>query len=116
MLSVELPWPSRTLHPNARVHHMARARAAKNARADAGWAAKASGIRRISADALKVTAIFFPPDNRRRDRDGMLSACKSYFDGIADVIGVDDHRWDIAIRKGDPRPNGAVRIEIEVMR
>ena len=114
MMSVDLPWPNRTLHPNARAHWATRAKAAKRARRDAAYAAKAAGIRRIEAAALKVTAIFFPPDSRRRDADGMLSSVKSYLDGIADVIGVDDHLWNIAIRREQPKPLGAVRIEIEV--
>lgn len=110
---VELPWPSRDLHPNARCHWAKKARAAKIARSDAAWWAKAAGVRLIKADALQVTAIFFPPDRRRRDADGMLSSIKSYLDGIADVVGVDDSQWRIAIRRDEPRPGGAVRIEIE---
>lgn len=114
MIAIDLPWPSRDLHPNARKHWGAKARAAKQARADAGWAAKAAGVKSIDATGLVVTAIFSPPDRRRRDRDGMLSSIKSYLDGIADVIGVDDSLWEIAIRKAPPRQGGNVRIEIEV--
>ena len=114
-LAVDLPWPSRNLHPNARVHHMVRARSATKARAEAAWEAKAAGIKPISHfKAVTATAIFYPPDNRRRDRDGMMTACKAYFDGIADVLGIDDFFWDFAIKKRGPMPNGAVRIEIEV--
>lgn len=115
-ISIEFPWPARELHPNARVHRMAKARATKRAREDAAWSVKAAGIGRIKAEALKVTAIFFPPDNRRRDLDSMLASIKGHLDGIADVIGVDDSRWQIAIRKEAPRRQGAVRIEIEVVK
>jgi crossover junction endodeoxyribonuclease RusA len=76
----------------------------------------AAGIRLKDPDIpqeLKVTAIFAPPDNRRRDIDGMLSSIKSYLDGIADVIGVDDSRWQIAIRREAPIKGGSVRIELE---
>jgi crossover junction endodeoxyribonuclease RusA len=114
MLILELPWPSRDLHPNSRVHWARRARAAKRAREDAGWTARAAGFRRIEANSVSVTAIFIPPDNRRRDSDGMLSSIKNYLDGISDVIGVDDSLWNIAIRREAPRKPGAVRIEIEV--
>jgi crossover junction endodeoxyribonuclease RusA len=116
MIQIDLPWPSRDLHPNARVHWSKRAKAAKKARADAGWAAKAAGIRPADPDipqCLKVTAIFSPPDNRRRDIDGMLSNIKSFLDGISDVVGVDDSKWHIALRRDPPVKGGEVRIELE---
>lgn len=115
MISVELPWPDRRLHPNARVHRMERARVVKQARADSAWWAKAAGVKRVKATTLHVTAIFAPPDKRRRDLDGMLSSIKPALDGIADVLGVDDHfSKQITIRCEAPKPHGAVRIEIEV--
>lgn len=116
MLSIDLPWPSRVLHPNARSHYMAKAKVAKKARADAAWIAKAAGIRRSDPDIpqfLKVTIIFCPPDNRRRDLDGMLSSLKSALDGIADATGVDDSKWEIALRREAPVKGGLVRIQIE---
>jgi crossover junction endodeoxyribonuclease RusA len=61
----------------------------------------------------KVTAVFFPPDKRHRDIDGLLSSMKAAFDGIADAIGVDDSRWQIGYRRGEPVKNGLVLIEIE---
>lgn len=111
-LTVDLPWPSRALHPNARVHWAIKARAAKKARADPHGKTLAAGIRRIPESGLRVTCIFFPPDNRRRDADGMLSSCRSYFDRIADVIRVDDSRWEIDLQRGQNRKPGSVRIEI----
>jgi crossover junction endodeoxyribonuclease RusA len=75
-----------------------------------------AGVRRNDPDipqALKVTAVFSPPDSRRRDEDGMLSNIKSYLDGIADAVGVNDSKWQIAIRREAPTKGGAVRIELE---
>ncbi len=43
----------------------------------------------------------------------MLSACKAYFDGVADFIGVDDSKWSIAIRREGVVKGGLVRIELE---
>lgn len=114
MIALDLPWPDRKLHPNARLHWAAKAKATKVARSNAGWIAKEAGLKRIDAKGLLVTAIFSPPDRRRRDRDGMLSSIKAYLDGIADVVGIDDSEWDLAIRKAPPRQGGNVRIEIEV--
>ena len=112
--TVELPWPPRILHPNARAHRMAQARVIKTARADAGWWAKAAGVKPMrKAQGLNVSMTFFPPDKRRRDTDGMLSACKAYIDGIADVVGVDDSLWTISMKRGELREFGAVRFDIE---
>lgn len=112
-LIIVLPWPASVLHPNSRGHWAQKARAAKKARKD-GWAAALeSGLGRIQADSLAVTVVFHPPNNRRRDADGMLSSVKSHLDGIADAVGVDDSRWSIAIRREEPRFPGSVHIEIQ---
>jgi hypothetical protein len=44
----------------------------------------------------------------------MLSSCKGYCDGIADVTGIDDCLWDIVIRRTEPVKGGNVKFEIEV--
>lgn len=106
---IDLPWPSRDLHPNARVHWAVKARAAKKARADAAWAARAAGVGKIDAEALNVAIIFTPPSNRAHDLDGLVASVKSYIDGIADVVGVDDRNWRIQPSKDPARPLGNVR-------
>ncbi len=116
MIAIELPWPPKELLPNSRVHWSKRAKAAKECRTLAWGLTLAAGVRRNDPDIpqyLKATFIFSPPDNRRRDLDGMLSSAKNFIDGIADVIGVDDSRWSIALRKEAPRKGGSVRIELE---
>lgn len=114
MICVDLPWPSRDLHPNARVHWAKKARATKKARTDAGWAAKEAGVKRMNASALSVTVTFYPPNRRAHDLDGCMASCKAFFDGIADVIGVDDSKWLFGPpRKEEPVKNGAVRVQIE---
>lgn len=116
MIAIELPWPARSLHPNARVHWAMKARATKASRNYAGWAAKEAGIRAGDFDipqALKVTVAFAAPSKRRVDEDGVLSSCKAYLDGISDAIGIDDSRFQIAIRRDAPVRGGSVRIELE---
>ena len=113
MIRIELPWPSRDLHPNARVHWAVRAKATKNARSTAAWAARAAKVQHIKAEALTVKIAFMPPDNRRRDLDGMLSSVKAYLDGIADIARIDDSRWHIVpIRGVVTPPHGAVCVEV----
>lgn len=116
MIVIDLPWPPKELHPNARVHWAKRAKVARRARSDAAWFALSSGVRThdfAGLESLNVALVFLPPDNRRRDTDGMFASIKSYLDGIADVVGVDDSKWVFTgIRRGDPQKPGVVRVEI----
>jgi crossover junction endodeoxyribonuclease RusA len=115
MIIIEMPWPSRDLHPNARVHWAKKAKATKRARSDAAYMALSRGVRThdfFGVESLDVTLVFIPPDNRARDTDGMISSVKGYCDGIADVIGVDDSKWVLGIRREKPRKPGFVRVEI----
>ena len=111
--AIDLPWPSRTLHPNERPHWAKKASATKAARFAAREMAKHLG--KMDASSVKVTCIFSPPPPKRhRDLDGLLSSCKAYFDGIADAIGIDDSRFQHqAPVWGIPRPGGNVRIVLE---
>jgi crossover junction endodeoxyribonuclease RusA len=117
MISVDLAWPPRELHPNGRWHWAVKAKAAKKARATAHNTILEAGIRKGDPDlpqSLKVTAIFFPPNNRKHDIDGCFSAMKASFDGIADALGIDDSKWQFGPpRKEGPVKGGCVRIELE---
>lgn len=110
---IELPWPDKRLHPNARVHRMRKAAAAKKARLEAAWLTREAKMPKLASEALHVTVTFHPPDKRRRDADGMLASIKSHLDGIADQIGIDDSQWDLTIRRASPRAGGAVVVVIE---
>lgn len=112
---IDLPWPAKKLHPNQRPHRMEKARLTKAARADARCVASDTKLPRINASALKVTCIFSPPlPTRNRDLDNLVAACKAYFDGIADAIGIDDSRFQHqAPVWGLPRKGGNVRVVLE---
>lgn len=77
-----------------------------------------AGLKRQQFDdvrGLTVRVTFFPPNNRAHDADGVVSSLKAAFDGIADVIGVDDKLWAITPVRGPvDAPNGSIRIELEV--
>lgn len=112
-LSVDLPWPAKNLHPNSRPHWAAKARSVRGARFAAKYAARHIG--QVEALAVNVTCIFSPPPiKRNRDADNLIAACKPYFDGIADAIGVDDSRFHHqAPQWGEPQKGGNVRIILE---
>jgi len=90
-----LPWPSRKLHPNARVHWAAKAQATKAVRHTADVLTLDAGWQRIDFGdgRLHLWIDFYPPDKRCRDDDGLLSSFKAYRDGIADALGIDDRRF-----------------------
>lgn len=111
--TIVLPWPPKDLHPNSRPHHMARARAAKAYRTQAMWIAKAAEIAPLSSEGeIMLDVRFYPPSNRG-DTDGMFSAIKSAFDGIADALSVNDRRFAFTIRRLEKSNNGAVFIDVK---
>lgn len=111
MTTVSLPWPDKSLHPNARSHWAVKSRATKAARTQAYWLAH-MGMTELPDGPIAVRIVFHPPDKRRRDVDGMLSACKAYLDGIADAYGVNDNRFRLTIERGEPVKGGCVNITL----
>lgn len=74
---------------------------------------KEAGVRPIQPRPVLISLDFFPPDNRRRDLDGMISSMKAALDGVADALGIDDNLFRIAAKKSqDTFPGGAVIVEI----
>jgi len=101
------PWPDARLNPNKRFDRRALI-AIKAAQKREWWTlALAQGLR--GGNHLRLT--FCPPDHRRRDRDNLLASIKSGLDGLALALGVDDSEWDLTVRRGAPRPGGAVLVE-----
>lgn len=113
MSALILPWPSRDLHPNARVHWARRAKATKAAR-QLAWA-EALKAKWVAPDSARIylQIYFYPPDKRQRDLDGLLSSIKATIDGIADAIGVDDRLFVPLLHAMEqPRHGGQVHIRI----
>ncbi len=109
---ITIPWPNRVLHPNARSHWAEKAKASKAYRQSAGWLTKASGDKVDGMGAVDLHITFYPPNKRKHDLDGCLSAIKAGIDGIADALKIDDSRFTIRIEKGAVIKGGEVRIII----
>lgn len=110
-MSTRFPWPPKTLSPNARVHWATRSRAAKRYRQDCFYLAKCAGLKMPgSAGILSLT--FCPPDRRKRDDDNLVAAFKAGRDGIAQAMGIDDHRLSLLVKMGEPVEGGAVIVDI----
>lgn len=116
MKDLILPWPDRALHPNVRCHWSVKAKAAKAARMAGFVLAREAGWRDVRlVGEIHVHIEGYPADHRRRDADGLLSSMKPALDGIADSLGIDDHRFIPHPRvMPEVRKGGEVRIRIEV--
>lgn len=118
MKPVELPWPHRDLHPNARVHWGIRSRVAKSAKATAHLLARQAGWNggALPEGRIHVWIDAYPPDRRRRDTDGMLSSLKWALDGLAEALGVDDRRFvPHPFLHDEPVKGGMVRVRIRTL-
>jgi len=111
---IDLIWPPRELHPNARTHWAVKAKAVKAYRDYAFIRAKESGVIVSHGSILHLHAIFYPPSKRRYDIDGLLSNIKAGIDGIADGLGINDYAFRSAsIEIGDVMKGGGVKIIIK---
>ena len=114
--AIILPWPDKRLGANAmrRMHWGQKTRIIKGARLAAAWTAKEQGAKAMKARRILAKITLHPPDARRRDFPNWQYACKPMIDGVADLIGIDDHLWKIEWVDGEPRPKrGEVIMELE---
>ena len=112
MITFTLPWPPSSLSPNARKHWRAHAKAKASYRFACAYHARIQGAQKISADRLTIRMRFVPPDRRHRDLDNLIASMKSGLDGLADALGVDDHRWKLAAELVEGQIGGFVRVEV----
>jgi crossover junction endodeoxyribonuclease RusA len=110
-LKITLPWPPRDLHSNAREHWAAKARITKSYKTDC-WYLFMEHRHKIKGKT-KFALTFCPPDNRRRDMDGMESSFKAGIDALSIATGVDDYFFEFEKPvRGDPVSGGAVIVEV----
>lgn len=112
MTTVNLGWPNAALSPNARVHWRKKHAANKTAKLDTAWLVRAQIKEKFTSDRAKVDIIFHPPDKRRRDLDNMIASTKGMADGISNAIGIDDSKFDLSYRIGEPTKGGMVVVTI----
>ena len=102
MMVIELPLPPRSLHPNSSVSWKAKIKPKREYRKAAYLSTMEEiakhktldgGLMGLPATRATITPIFTHRVNRNRDRDNSLSHMKSGFDGVADAMMMDDHRF-----------------------
>jgi len=115
-MQIELPWPPSRLRPNAshQGDYHGKARAARQYRSDSLICAlrDARGQSVSHNGPIMLDMRFCAPDNRRRDLDNLLAMSKQAVDAIAEVIGVDDCRFEYTLRRGSVFKGGKVVVTI----
>lgn len=115
---IVFPWPDKSLTPNAkRRKHW---RSYRQAIIDDRQRGHDETLAQMPLDArlavktgsghIGMSITFYPPDARRRDDDGMISAFKHMRDGMADALGLDDYRFRPEYRFADPEKPGRVEV------
>jgi hypothetical protein len=112
---IDLPLPPDCLHPNARPHWRAKAKAAKACREHACLVART--VRpKVPFKAASYRLTFWLA--RKRDYDGLLSWLKSAIDGLADggIIANDsEFRPDGIVRySGKKQTGGKIGVRFEI--
>jgi crossover junction endodeoxyribonuclease RusA len=115
-MDIELPWPPSRLRPNSshQGDYHGKARAARQYRSDSLICAlrDARGFTVSHSGPIMLDIRFCAPDNRRRDLDNLLAMTKQGIDSIAEVIGVDDYRFEYTLRRGNVHKGGKVVVTI----
>lgn len=107
---ITLPWPSQKSSMNSREHWSKKAASQKAQKHAAAMLCRHLPKCEHKND-IEVTIIFFPPDNRRRDADNLLSSIKLSLDAIAEQIGVDDSKfWPVILDKESKTDKPEVQI------
>lgn len=116
--TIELPWPPRELTPNFRKsHHWRRYQKPAADYRLLCFHLTRNHLRReglaIDPSGLIMTAVTFcPPDHRKRDDDGMIGSFKEGRDGVADALGVDDHKFRPAYIFAEPVKGGKIVVTV----
>ncbi len=110
----DLPFPAKALWPNGRAHWAAKARAVKSHRASAWACALEAGVTKADPYAPVSIAVTVHPRTRNAiDRDNCVASLKSYADGIADALGVDDRIFDTpSIDFAEPIKGGLLTVTL----
>lgn len=90
---VTLPWPTKALSPNARVHWRVKSKAAQAYRQACRMLAREAKLQAPDTELIHLHLEFYPPTRRARDDDNLTAMFKSGRDGIADALGINDSRF-----------------------
>jgi crossover junction endodeoxyribonuclease RusA len=122
-VALVVPWPPRSVSPNARAHWQIVRRARRECRQLGMLLALAAvghaGLRRPSlapGERIRLDVTLSPPRRGRYDVDNALAALKSTLDGVFDALEWDD-AWvdEVLVRRGVMVPGGQVELRLRVV-
>jgi crossover junction endodeoxyribonuclease RusA len=89
-MDIKFPYPDKRLSPNSRTDRRWVTSVRETARQIGFWLVKDAGWKFGGKLPLELTLIVHPPDRRKRDDDNIVSAFKSYRDGMFIALELDD--------------------------
>lgn len=110
---IPLPFPHKALWPNGRAHWRTKAREVKKHRQWAKLATLAALPRcfKWNGEPIKLRYTITPKTAHAIDRDNVVAALKSYQDGIADALGVNDSAFAVPeVTFAKPAKPGGVQV------
>ncbi|MDT0507520.1 hypothetical protein [Novosphingobium sp. MMS21-SN21R] len=115
-MKIVLPYPDRLLWPNGRGHYHAKGRQVTKHR---GWAMAATweqtrGNKPTTPESrvkVKLT-VSAKPRGPLPDKDNCSAAAKSYLDGIADALGINDRLFDAPVVEFDAARTSQFILEV----
>lgn len=113
-VTIVLPFPDMNLSANniKRRHWSKNRKFSKVARELACVLAAQQVAEKVNAETINVHLRFHQPDAIKRNRDNIVTAFKSYQDGVADALNIPDERWNVTYSFGDIVKGGKVVLEI----
>jgi len=111
---IELPFPPPSLFPNKKhVLHWATIHKEKKKYKDlCKWMLLGKKPELPESGPIYMTITMHPPDKRKRDKDGVIGACKYLQDSLADMWQVDDNRFDPQYHWGEICKGGKIVVSI----
>jgi crossover junction endodeoxyribonuclease RusA len=113
---IELPWPPSKLSPNgSRGSYFAHAAAARKYRGECLLELKVQSVRPLPSfweGPVMIELEFCSPTKRQCDLDNLLARTKHGIDALAEVLGVDDKRFEYTLRRGEPVKHGRVMVSV----
>ena len=111
---ITISWPAQGASMNSRKHWSKQRKVKQAIKQEAAIACRHLP-QQLKADSVAVAITFYPPDNRRRDADNLLSSIKPALDAISERIGIDDSKfWPMTLDKGEKTDDARVEINLTI--
>jgi crossover junction endodeoxyribonuclease RusA len=110
---MRFPYPNKKLSSNSRISHQWLTKERQEARETGFFLAKQARLCFDGKRKLEMKMIICPPDRRKRDNDNVVTAFKSYRDGIFTALNLDDslvHR--LIVERGDMEKKGCIYVSL----